>query len=49
MENFLFDTLIPSNRSKDENLTEAIDTISNKFGENILTLAKIIKKDDIFD
>ncbi len=49
MENFLLDTLIPSNRSKDENLTEAIDTISNKFGENILTLAKIIKKDDIFD
>jgi DNA polymerase IV len=49
MENFLFDTLIPSNRSKDENLTEAIDTISNKFGENLLTIAKIIKKDDIFD
>ena len=49
IENFLLDTLIPSNRSKDESLTEAIDTISNKFGENILTLAKIIKKDDIFD
>ncbi len=49
VENFLLDTLIPANRSKDENLTEAIDTISNKFGENILTLAKIIKKDDIFD
>jgi DNA polymerase-4 len=49
IENFLLDTLIPSNRSKDENLTEAIDTISNKFGENKLTLAKIIKKDDIFD
>ena len=49
MENFLLDTLIPSNRSKDESLTEAIDTISNKFGESKLTLAKIIKKDDIFD
>ena len=48
-ENFLLDTLIPSNRSKDESLTEAIDTISNKFGESKLTLAKIIKKDDIFD
>ena len=45
----MLDTLIPSNRSKDESLTEAIDTIANKFGENKLTLAKIIKKDDIFD
>jgi len=49
VENFMLDTLIPSNRSKDESLTEAIDTIANKFGENKLTLAKIIKKDDIFD
>jgi len=49
VENFMLDTLIPSNRSKDESLTEAIDTIANKFGENMLTLAKIIKKDDIFD
>ena len=49
MENYLLDTLIPSDRSKDEDLTEAIDKISNKFGEDKLTLAKIIKKDDIFD
>lgn len=48
-ESYLLDGLTPSGHSKDENLTEAIDTISNKFGENKLTLAKIIKKDDIFD
>ena len=48
-ENFLLEGLIPSDRSRDENLTEAIDTISNKFGENKLTLAQVIEKDDIFD
>ena len=48
-ENFLLEGLIPSDRSRDESLTEAIDTISNKYGENKLTLAQIIEKDDIFD
>lgn len=48
-ENFLLEGLIPSDRSRDESLTEAIDTISNKFGENKLTLARIIEKDAIFD
>jgi len=48
-ENFLLEGLIPSDRSRDESLTEAIDTISNKFGEDKLTLAQVIEKDDIFD
>jgi len=33
VENFMLDTLIPSNRSKDESLTEAIDTIANKYSK----------------
>ncbi|MCK5567484.1 MAG: DNA polymerase IV, partial [Actinomycetia bacterium] len=48
-ENFLLEGLIPSDRSRDESLTEALDTISKKFGENKLTLARIIEKDDVFD
>lgn len=43
------DNLLSDDRSRDENLTEAINIISNKFGENKLTLAKIIEKDDVFD
>ena len=36
-------------KSRDESLTEAIDIISRRFGENKLTLARIIKRDDIMD
>jgi len=43
------DSLLSGDRSRDENLTEAINIISNKFGENKVTLAKIIEKDDVFD
>lgn len=48
-ENFLLEGLIPSEHSRDESLTEAIDKISNKFGENKLSLANIIENDDVFD
>jgi DNA polymerase-4 len=46
---FGFAELIEDSRSRDENLTEAIDIISRRFGENKLTLARIIKRDDIMD
>ncbi|MCD4669272.1 MAG: DNA polymerase IV [Actinomycetia bacterium] len=42
---FELESLIGSNRSRDENLTEAINAISNKFGEDKVMLAKIIKKE----
>ena len=43
------DNLLSGDRSRDENLTEAINTISTKFGENKVTLARIIEKDDVLD
>ncbi|HAJ95668.1 MAG TPA: DNA polymerase IV [Actinobacteria bacterium] len=43
------DSLLSGDRSRDESLTEAINIISNKFGEDKVTLAKIIEKDDVFD
>jgi DNA polymerase-4 len=46
---FGFDDLMNGKRSKDENLTEAIDIISSKFGEDKVTLARIIERDDIID
>jgi len=46
---FGFADFIEDSRSRDESLTEAIDTISRRFGENKLTLARIIKHDDIMD
>jgi len=48
-DTFGFADLIEDSRSRDESLTEAIDTISRRFGENKLTLARIIKHDDIMD
>jgi len=46
---FGFADLIDSSRSRDEKLTEAIDVISRRFGEDKLTLARMIKRDDIID
>jgi DNA polymerase-4 len=46
---FGFAELMEDSRSRDESLTEAIDIISRRFGENKLTLARIIKRDDIMD
>ncbi len=46
---FSFSNLIDNNKSRGESLTEAIDVISNKFGESKLTLARIIKKDNLID
>jgi hypothetical protein len=46
---FGFADLMEDSRSRDESLTEAIDIISRRFGEDKLTLARIIKRDDIMD
>jgi DNA polymerase-4 len=46
---FGFADLMEDSKSRDESLTEAIDIISRRFGENKLTLARIIKRDDIMD
>ena len=48
-QTFELKTLIGGNKTRSENLTEAIDNISNKFGENKVTLAKIINKDGVLD
>jgi DNA polymerase IV len=43
-------SLIYYNENQDnENLTEAIDIISNKFGENKIILTNLIERDDIID
>ena len=41
--------LFSSSRSEDENLAEAIDKISDRFGENKLTIARLVDKDEIMD
>lgn len=46
---FTLEGLMGSGQSRDENLTEAVGMISNRFGEGVLTLAGAIKKDDILD
>jgi DNA polymerase IV len=42
-------SLIYNKNNGNENLTEAIDAISNKFGENKVTLANLIERDDVID
>lgn len=41
--------LIPTDGSEHENLAQAIDRISNRFGENKLTIAKLADADEIID
>jgi DNA polymerase-4 len=41
--------LIPTDVSEHENLAQAIDRISDRFGENKLTIAKLADKDEIID
>jgi DNA polymerase-4 len=41
--------LIPTDESEYENLAQAIDRISNRFGENKLTIAKLADADEIID
>ena len=41
--------LLSSSRSEGENLAEAIDKISDRFGENKLTIARLVDKDEIID
>ena len=45
----LGDLISTGGSSEDENLAEAIDRISDRFGENKLTIAKLADKDDIID
>ncbi len=42
---FVLENLLSSEVPDDENLTEAINRISDKFGEDKLTIAKLIEKD----
>jgi len=46
---FMLENLLPADRTADENLSEAIDRISDKFGENKLTIAGLTDKDEIMD
>ncbi len=46
---FMLENLLPADKSADENLSEAIDRISDKFGENKLTIAGLADKDEIMD
>ena len=46
---FMLETLLSPDKSVDENLAEAIDRISDKFGENKLTIARLVDKDKIID
>jgi DNA polymerase-4 len=41
--------LLSSGGSESENLAEAIDRISDRFGENKLTIARLVDKDEIID
>lgn len=45
----LLENLLSDDRSADENLSEAIDRISDKFGGNKLTVARLADKDEIMD
>jgi DNA polymerase-4 len=46
---FMLENLLSPDKSVDENLAEAIDRISDKFGENKLTIARLVNKDEIMD
>jgi len=46
---FMLESLLPDDRSADENLSEAIDRISDRFGGNKLTIARLADKDEIMD
>ena len=46
---FMLENLLSPDKSVDENLAEAIDRISDKFGENKLTIARLVDKDEIMD
>ncbi|MFA5014347.1 MAG: DNA polymerase IV [Actinomycetota bacterium] len=46
---FMLENLLPDDRSADDNLSEAIDRISDKFGGNKLTIARLADKDEIMD
>ncbi len=46
---FMLENLLSSDKSVDENLAEAIDRISDKFGENKLTIARLVNKNEIMD
>ncbi|MCG2791244.1 MAG: DNA polymerase IV [Actinomycetia bacterium] len=46
---FMLENLLSPNESEDENLAEAIDKISDKFGEDKLTIARLVDKDEIMD
>jgi DNA polymerase-4 len=46
---FMLENLLPDDRSADENLSEAIDRISDRFGGNKLTIARLADKDEIMD
>lgn len=46
---FMLENLLADDRSADENLSEAIDRISDKFGGNKLTIARLADKDEIMD
>jgi DNA polymerase-4 len=46
---FMLENLLSSDKSVDENLAEAIDRISDKFGENKLTIARLVNNDEIMD
>ncbi|GAH24029.1 unnamed protein product, partial [marine sediment metagenome] len=46
---FLFRSKFLSRRTEDENLAEAIDKISDKFGEDKLTIARLADKYEILD
>lgn len=47
--NFVLGNLISTEVSEHENLADAIDRISDRFGENKLTIAKLADTDDIID
>ena len=46
---FMLENLLPDDKSEDENLSEAIDRISDRFGGNKLTIARLADKDEIMD
>lgn len=46
---FMLENLLSPNELEDENLAEAIDRISNKFGEDKLTIARLADKYEILD
>ena len=46
---FMLENLLSPNESEDENLSEAIDKISDKFGEDKLTVARLVDKCEILD